>query len=151
MLHDTVLELVVFLRELRRQRTIARRDLHSVRRHGVFRHVRRIVVEDFLLDGRDLAELRLRIRLHGLRHAADDEICMIEAECLLMQDFRHRFARGCMGTDFFRKRFLTEREQKFLEIHRIERERLHLANGKRIVLAVDRDAEQAARCSSFSS
>lgn len=56
-----------------------------------------------------------------------------------------------MGTDFFRKRFLTEREQKFLEIHRIERERLHLANGERIVLAVDRDAEQAARRSSFSS
>ena len=80
---------------------------------------------------------------HALRHTADHKILTVKLHCGIVQSRR----QGRIGLEalfnLLYQIVLTERQHKFLHIHRIKRFHIDLSYGKREFCSVDRNTEQA--------
>ena len=81
---------------------------------------------------------------HALRHAADHKILTVKLHCGIVQSRRQRRIGLEALFNLLYQVVLTERQHKFLHIHRIKRFHIDLSYGEREFCSVDRNAEQAA-------
>ena len=81
---------------------------------------------------------------HTLRHTADHKILTVKLHCGIVQGRRQRRIGLEALFNLLYQIVLTERQHKFLHIHRIKRFHIDLSYGKREFRPVDRNAEQAA-------
>ena len=80
---------------------------------------------------------------HALRHTANHKILTVKLHCGIVQS-RRQWRIGLEALfNLLYQIVLTERQHKFLHIHRIKHFHIDLSYGKREFCSVDRNTEQA--------
>ena len=139
-----VLELVILLRQLLRHASPHVEDLRAVDGACVLRHIGEICVGQRILNTSDLRKgLTKRVCLHRLGQTSHQYVLSIPVERMFVQ-----VQGGVAGEavpDQAHQRLFSHGPQELLEVQRVKVQQVHLADGKRVILPGQGNAQQAAR------